>query len=238
MAALAPSGEQFEIALGDQRAVVVEVGGGLRDLLGGGPRHPRRLRRREICPSGRGPGPEPLAQPRAGRKLRVRRAAASASARRARERQRDPRARALVGLDRRGARAASRRRGAHAPSPAGLSVRAGAQHRVLALARGAAGAQHGHERRGGALPLRNRSASLPDRRNGARRLGDAALSGAHRAAARTSAASRRGRARRRYRVRLPAGAADRRHAARQLLHRSRARRGRARACGAATRRRA
>ena len=54
MAALAPSGEQFEIALGDQRAVVVEVGGGLRtysaadrDVLDG-------YGVAEICPFGRG----------------------------------------------------------------------------------------------------------------------------------------------------------------------------------------
>jgi aldose 1-epimerase len=33
---IAPSGEQIEIALGDQRAVVVEVGGGLRTYSAGG----------------------------------------------------------------------------------------------------------------------------------------------------------------------------------------------------------
>ena len=33
---IAPSGEQIEIALGDQRAVVVEVGGGLRAYSAGG----------------------------------------------------------------------------------------------------------------------------------------------------------------------------------------------------------
>ena len=51
---IAPSGEQIEISSGDQRAVVVEVGGGLRtysargrELLDGYPAG-------EICPSGRG----------------------------------------------------------------------------------------------------------------------------------------------------------------------------------------
>ena len=34
--AVLPSGRQFEIALGDQRAVVVEVGGGLRAYVAGG----------------------------------------------------------------------------------------------------------------------------------------------------------------------------------------------------------
>ncbi len=33
---LAPSGEQVELTLGDQRAVVVEVGGGLRSYAAGG----------------------------------------------------------------------------------------------------------------------------------------------------------------------------------------------------------
>src|SRR5205807_3909434 len=33
--AIAPSGEQFEIALGDQRATIVEVGGGVREYAVG-----------------------------------------------------------------------------------------------------------------------------------------------------------------------------------------------------------
>ena len=33
---IAPSGEQIEIAVGDQQAVVVEVGGGLRSYSAGG----------------------------------------------------------------------------------------------------------------------------------------------------------------------------------------------------------
>ncbi len=41
-----PSGEQIEIAFGDQRAVVVEVGGGLRSYSVAGRDAPRRLRRR------------------------------------------------------------------------------------------------------------------------------------------------------------------------------------------------
>jgi aldose 1-epimerase len=36
MARLAPSGKQLEIVLGDQRAVVVEVGGGLRTYSAAG----------------------------------------------------------------------------------------------------------------------------------------------------------------------------------------------------------
>ena len=54
MAALAPSGEQFEIALGDQRAVVVEVGGGLRAYSAAGGEILDGYGIAEICPSGRG----------------------------------------------------------------------------------------------------------------------------------------------------------------------------------------
>ena len=52
--ALAPSGEQFEIALGDQRAVVVEVGGGVRMYSAGGRDILDGYELGEICPSGRG----------------------------------------------------------------------------------------------------------------------------------------------------------------------------------------
>ena len=81
-AMVSPSGEQIEIALGDQRAVVVEVGGGLRDVLGGGPRHSRRIRGRRDVPLGTRAGADALAEPAAGRQLRVRGRAAPAHARR------------------------------------------------------------------------------------------------------------------------------------------------------------
>ena len=54
MAALAASGEQFEIALGDQRAVVVEVGAGIRTYSSGGRDILDGYDEAEICPSGRG----------------------------------------------------------------------------------------------------------------------------------------------------------------------------------------
>ena len=41
---IAPSGEQIEIVHGDQRAVVVEVGGGLREYTLDGRNAARRLR--------------------------------------------------------------------------------------------------------------------------------------------------------------------------------------------------
>jgi aldose 1-epimerase len=54
MAALASSGRQFEIALGDQRAVVVEVGAGLRAYSAAGREVLDGYGTDEICPSGRG----------------------------------------------------------------------------------------------------------------------------------------------------------------------------------------
>jgi aldose 1-epimerase len=51
---IAPSGEQIEIALGDQRAVVVEVGGGLRTYSAGGRELLDGYRVDEMSPSGRG----------------------------------------------------------------------------------------------------------------------------------------------------------------------------------------
>jgi aldose 1-epimerase len=54
MAAIAPSGEQFELTLDGQRAVVVEVGGGLREYSAGGRHILDGYGADEICPSGRG----------------------------------------------------------------------------------------------------------------------------------------------------------------------------------------
>ena len=94
-----PSGEQFEIVCGDQRAVVVEVGGGLRILHGRRARAARRLRRGRDAQSGRGqvlvPWPNRIEDGRYefdGRR-------APAAARPSRARERDPRSRAVGGLD-------------------------------------------------------------------------------------------------------------------------------------------
>jgi aldose 1-epimerase len=51
---IAPSGEQVEIAFGDQRAVVVEVGGGLRTYEARGHQVLDGYRTDEMCMSGRG----------------------------------------------------------------------------------------------------------------------------------------------------------------------------------------
>jgi aldose 1-epimerase len=51
---IAPSGEQIEIAIGDQRAVVVEVGGGLRAYSAGGRQLVDGYGAEEMGSSGRG----------------------------------------------------------------------------------------------------------------------------------------------------------------------------------------
>jgi len=51
---ITPSGEQIEIATGDQQAVVVEVGGGLRSYSVGGRELIDGYGADEMCSSGRG----------------------------------------------------------------------------------------------------------------------------------------------------------------------------------------
>jgi aldose 1-epimerase len=53
-AVIAPSGEQIEIAAGDQQAVVVEVGGGLRSYSAGGRKLVDGYKADEMSSSGRG----------------------------------------------------------------------------------------------------------------------------------------------------------------------------------------
>src|SRR5262249_28456424 len=55
-AVIAPSGEQIEIMAGDQQAVVVEVGGGLRSYSAGGGNLVDGYGADEVSSSGRGPG--------------------------------------------------------------------------------------------------------------------------------------------------------------------------------------
>src|SRR5271168_4982365 len=51
---IAPTGEQIEIALGDQQAVIVEVGGGLRSYSAGGRELVDGYGAHEMSSSGRG----------------------------------------------------------------------------------------------------------------------------------------------------------------------------------------
>ncbi len=93
------SGEQFEIAFGDQRATVAEVGGGLRTYSAGGLELLDGYPADEPATSGRGqvliPWPNRLEDGR----LRLRRSSPPAPADRAGAGERDPRPRARRALD-------------------------------------------------------------------------------------------------------------------------------------------
>ena len=230
-ALLPPSGEQVEITAADQRAVVVEVGGGLRDVLGGRPRAPRRLRRRRDVHVGPRPGADPVAEPARGRRATSSTGRGTSSPLdRARAAQRDPRPRALGRVDGRRARAAPGRDGARAPPAAGLPVLARAQHRVRALGRRPRAC--GRRRRtSGAMPCPYGSGAHPYLTVGTadRRHRDPARARATRAARRRARHPDRHGVRRRARsYDFRAAAADRRDEARPRVHRPRARRGRAR----------
>ena len=94
-----PSGEQIEIAFGEQRAVVVEVGGGLRSYRAGSADLLDGYDATELSTSGRGQVLMPWPNRLQGGVVRVRRPAAPAAARRAGGGQRDPRPRPLGELD-------------------------------------------------------------------------------------------------------------------------------------------
>ena len=176
-ATIPPSGEQFELAFGAQRAVVVEVGGGLRhygvdgrDLLDG-------YAVDAMCTSGRGqlllPWPNridagsyefggrshqlPLTEPEHGN--------------------------AIHGLVRWSSwkiadRETNRVVAEPSASPAaGLPVHARAPRRLHALRRRALGPNHGDQRRRRRMPVRQRRASVPDAWNRDGRRADAASAG-------------------------------------------------------------
>ncbi len=202
---VSPSGEQIEIALGDQRAVVVEVGGGLRAYSAAGRDMLDGYGADEMCPSGPRAGADPVAEPAGGRQLRVRGRAAPAHARRTGQRQRDPRPRPLGWMDGRRARAAPSGHGAPAPPPARLSVLARPRDRVPAVRGGPRGADHGHERRLAGVPIRDRRPSISVGRHADGGLGCPARRRRERSCRRTSAASRSARSRSRGRTTTSGG---------------------------------
>ena len=166
MASIPPSGEQIEIALGDQHAVVVEVGGGLRAYSAGAATLLDGYEVDEMCPSGPRPGPDPVAEPAAGRQLRVRRTAASAPDRPASDEHN-----AIHGLVRWAAWKVAEREPHRVvmehvlhPQP-GYPFSLGLRHRVRPLGGGPARADDSHERWLGAVSLRERGASVPHRRH-------------------------------------------------------------------------
>ena len=119
-AAIAPSGEQIEITAGDQRAVVVEVGGGLRSYSVGGRDLIDGYGADEMSSSGRGQAliPWPNRLQDGNYEFDGRRHQLPVN-----ERDHcDPRPRPLGRLDRLRARAAPGRDGTRPPSTAGLSL--------------------------------------------------------------------------------------------------------------------
>ena len=164
----------------------------------------RRLRDRRGVDLRARPGAHPVAEPAPGRKLRVRRAAPSAAAHRARALERDPRARPLGRLARRRARDPPRRDGARRPPPARLSVHALASaSSTPSPTTGLSVHDDGDESRLGRVPVRVRTAPVPDARDRLGRHARAAGAGTARGDLRRARPPDRLRAGRRDRVRLP-----------------------------------
>ena len=204
-----PSGEQFEIAFGDQRAVVVEAGCGLRSYEVGGTPVLDGYGEDEMCRSGRGqvlaPWPNRLhdgSYEFGGRRLQLpindlaTNGAIHGLVRWANWRVRDRDGAGVVMAYR-----------LH-PQP-GYPFTLDIEIAYRLADDGLSVDDDGDQRRRRAVSLRKRRPPLPDPR-AARRRHRPARAGARR-------------------LRLPRAAADRRHGARQLLRRSGARRGRARA---------
>ena len=187
---IAASGEQIEIAHGEQRAVIVEVGGGLRTYTAAGDALLDGYGAEEMSSSGRGQVLIPWPNRIQDGSYTLRRRAPSAPDRRRRRAGCDPRPRPMGGLDGRRARAAPGRHGAQAARQARLPVLAPAGHRVPALGGRPAGADHRHQPRGGTVPVRERRPSVPDRRGGDGGLGRSSVLPGRRCSAPTSAASR------------------------------------------------
>ena len=188
---LAPSGEQIEIAFDEQRAVIVEVGGGLRSYSASGHDVLDGYGVDEMSTSGRGqvliPWPNrlqdgsyefdgrrhqlPLTEPTAQNAIHglVRWAA----------------------LERGAPRAEPRRAGARAPPAARLPVLAGTRLEYALSDGRARGADDRHQRRPRRLPVRERRPPVPDGRHGDGRPGRAARPGAHRARVRRAQPARR-----------------------------------------------
>ena len=231
---LAPSGEQVELALGEQRAVVVEVGGGLRDVLRSAAAScSTAIDADEMSTSGRGQVLIPWPNRIAGRLVRVRRPHAPAR----RSTSRGAATRSTASSAGRAGRSPSAnrdrgRRGARVASAAGLSVRARALDRVRAVRRRACAC--GRPRRtsatdpcpfgSGAHPYLTRRARRRSTRLLLQRAGADACCTSDEHGIPTGSRAVDGTD-----VRLPRAPADRRDEARHRLHRPRARRRRSRA---------
>ena len=185
-----------------------------------GPARHRGVRAGRAAPGRGRPAALPLAEPGGRRPLRHRRHPLPARSQRAGQRQRDPRADPLVVLDPRTRRRAPGRGGDHPPAraarPPGIPVRPGTRGVVPAGPRSRPAGQHQRAqpgfRRG---PVRDRLASVPDRRD--RHRGRVRPQPAGRAVAAVRREGHPGRhppGRDRHGVRFPHAAAHRRHPAR------------------------
>ena len=226
-ATLAPArtpGEEVAIAAGDQRAVVVTHGGGLRAYSSGTRQVIDGYRSGEPCRSGRGqvliPWPNrledgsyefdglhhqlDLTEPEHGNAIHglVREATWTVA-------EREPHRVVMEHLLQ--------------PQP-GYPFTLALRIEYDAVSRRAPGLDDGDQRRPGRLPVRERRAPVPHRRHGDGRLGVPALSRVDRAPDRRARPSGEHPVGRRHRLRLPAAEANRLDAARPRLHRPRARR--------------
>ena len=157
-----PSGEQFEIAFGDQRATVVEVGGGLRSFSAEGRELLDGYAADEPIRSGRGQVLIPWPNRLEDGSYEFDGQAPPAPAHGAGAGERDPRPRAGRALDGRRARAASCGHGARPRAAAGVSVHGLAGHRIRALGERPERADDRDEQRSRRVPVRKRPASVPD----------------------------------------------------------------------------
>jgi hypothetical protein len=127
---IAPSGEQVEIAAGDQQAVIVEVDGGLRSSSASDRELVDRCGVDEMSSSGRRQALIPWLNQLQVWQLRVRRAPQLGPSERGGTPQRDRRLRPLGRLDGLRARAVRDRAETRPPSATGLPLPAHAQHRI------------------------------------------------------------------------------------------------------------
>ena len=169
--ARAPSGLQLELTSGRQRAVVVEVGGGIRTYSDGETRPARRLPPRRAVRGGPRTGAHAVAEPVTGRPLRVRGRASPTGARRAGAAQRDSRPRPLSSLEAFVERQADRVVMQHRPRGRGAGIRSRSPSASSTSCRsdGLRVRTIATQRRCRSLPVRERRAPVPERSGTARR---------------------------------------------------------------------
>jgi len=215
---IAPSGEQITIAAGDQQAVVVEVGGGLRLYSAGGRELIDGYRADEMSSSGRGQVLIPWPN-------RLQDGSYEFDGRRHQLPLNEPERRnAIHGLVRWAAWTATEREPyravmTRAPSTTWLPVFARNQHRVCAIGQRTPGEDNGHQPWHGPVSLREWRSSIPDTRDRRHQSFDVARTWANRPAVRRAGPSDRYASRGGYGIRFSAAEANRLDNARPCVHR-------------------